>query len=170
MNTLELSDILCEDSYTSLLNPSVKPLNHFIEDVLKMPSITIVNLDSCDEPGSHWVVVYATLDGTIEYFDSYGIKPETLLINKFQNTSCEKLIYSSVFLQGFSTVCGQWCLCYVLTRSRNYTFNEVIASFLLCETSSERDLIINYVINSRFKNNLKTTLQVVDKTFLQNYV
>lgn len=36
----------------------------------------VVNLDTHDKDGSHWVSVYSDLDkGQIYYFDSYGIKP-----------------------------------------------------------------------------------------------
>ena len=53
MNTTELVNILRTDQHTRVLNPAVKPLNHFLEEPLNRPSMTIVNLDSCDEPGSH---------------------------------------------------------------------------------------------------------------------
>ena len=55
MNTTELVNILRTDQHTRVLNPAVKPLNHFLEEPLNRPSMTIVNLDSCDERGSHWV-------------------------------------------------------------------------------------------------------------------
>ena len=48
MNTTELVNILRTDQHTRVLNPAVKPLNHFLGETLNRPSMTIVNLDSCD--------------------------------------------------------------------------------------------------------------------------
>lgn len=37
----------------------------------------VFNLDEHDQPGSHWVAMYADLlKGQVYYFDSYGIRPE----------------------------------------------------------------------------------------------
>lgn len=166
MNSNELLNILLGDNFTCLLNPSVKPWNHFIENKLEKPSMTIVNLDVCSQSGSHWVGVYVPLYGSIEYFDSYGVTPKKHLVDKILELN-QQVIYSSYIFQGFSTVCGQYSLIYLLLRSRNYSFKEVINLFHLCDTSDERDLIINHIINNNFKNILQKKLKVIDEDFLQ---
>lgn len=41
----------------------------------------IINLDSSDNPGTHWVA-YAKLNNYVEYFDSYGdLKPPEEFLN-----------------------------------------------------------------------------------------
>ena len=168
MNTDELTNILIQDEATALLNPAVKPLDHFDSDLIRKPSMTIINLDPCWEAGSHWVAVYIPLHGKAEYFDSYGFKPNDYIVKTLQHLD-QDIIYSSHLLQGFSTVCGQYCLIFLLLRARNYTFNEIMSNMFLCESVSERDTIINMVINNKFSNQLKASLKVLDTTFLQNY-
>mgnify|MGYP001795783191 len=169
MNTTELVNILRTDQHTRVLNPAVKPLNHFLEEPLNRPSMTIVNLDSCDEPGSHWVAVYVPLYGDTEYFDSYGDKPNGLFFLKFQELNT-KIVYSNSSFQGISTVCGQYCLIFLLLRSRNYLLDEIISSLLLCDSPTERDMIVNDRINDFFKNVLKRKLEVVDEKFITNII
>ena len=164
MNSGELLNILQRNEDTTLLNPAVKPLNHFLDDSLERPSMTIVNLDSCDKPGSHWVAVHVPLHGDTEYFDSYGEKPDKDFLLKLQKRN-GRVLLSNYSVQGFSTVCGQYCLLFLLLRSRNYTFHDFITSLLLCELSSERDMIVNEIINMFFKNVLDRRLQVIDKVF-----
>ena len=165
MNSGELLNILQNDQDTTVMNPAVKPLNHFLEDSLERPTMTIVNLDPCDEPGSHWVAVHVPLYGHTEYFDSYGKKPDKNFLLKLQKIN-GKVLLSNCSVQGISTVCGQYCLLFLLLRSRNYTFHDIVTSFLLCESSAERDIIVNDIINSLFKSVLNRRLRVVDEVFI----
>lgn len=163
MNSAELLRILCKDSFTVLLNPAVKPMNHFLADELTKPSMNIINYDFCDKPGSHWVAVYTSIDGNIEYFDSYG-RPPPLALTKKLNFYGDVSI-SSVLLQGLSAVCGQYCLIYLILRARNFSMEEILLVFLSCKTSIERDEIVNVVINHIFSRFLKSPLQVYDPKF-----
>ena len=44
---------------------------------VKHQLVLIFNLDEHDQPGSHWVALYANLkDGQVYFFDSYGTRPE----------------------------------------------------------------------------------------------
>ena len=129
--------------------------------------MTIINLDPCWDSGSHWVAVYIPPHGKTEYFDSYGFKPNDEIVEKLQKFD-DDILYSSYLLQGFSTVCGQYCLIFLLQRARNYTFNEIISSMLLCDSTAERDSVVNMIINKMFSHVLETELKVVDRIFLRN--
>ena len=167
MNSTELQKILEYDEHTNLLNPVVKPLNHFLEEPLNSPSITIVNLDSCDKPGSHWVAVYVPMNGKTEYFDSYGNKPNEQFLFKLQQLKKE-IVYSLFSVQGLSTVCGQYCLLFLLMRSRGFLFHDIISTFLLSEFSTERDLVANFMINHFYENVLNRKLELFDESFIHN--
>lgn len=165
MNTYQLEKILANDSFTSILNPSVKPLDHFLETKLYKPSMTIVNYDTCDKPGSHWVAVYFPTSGNKEFFDSYGMEPrQQEFISKLLETG--ETNYNVFPLQGFSTVCGQYCAIFLLLRARGYSFDEIISYFSFAETSDERDEIVNLIINSRYGKYFSSPLPVYDETMM----
>jgi len=67
----------------------------------------IINLDNSTGQGTHWVC-FSKKDNVINYFDSFGIKPPTELINYFRN--CE-VFYNVDKNQNFDKViCGHLCL------------------------------------------------------------
>ena len=168
MNSTELINILEFDQYTKLLNPVVKPLNHFLEEKLNFPSMSIVNFDLCDKPGSHWVAVYVPMNGRTEYFDSYGNKPNDLILSKLQQIGDNNVIYSVLPIQALSTVCGQYCLLFLLLRSRGFLFHDIMSTFMLSQFSTERDAVANFMINHFFEYVLNRKLEVIDDNFIDN--
>lgn len=68
----------------------------------------ILNLDSSDNPGTHWVA-YVKYNSNSEYFDSFGnLKPPLELIKYLKDTS---LKYNYIQHQTFGTTnCGHLCL------------------------------------------------------------
>lgn len=155
MNTAQILKLLSHDSFASQLNPSVQPINHFLVNSINKPSVTIINYDNCDEPGSHWVCVYCTTSGSIEFFDSYGIRPIIpKLMTKLQANSTKTITYNSFALQGLSTVCGQYCVIFTLLRARGYSFHDVISMFRNCKSKSERDYVVNMVFNRNYSESV----------------
>ena len=69
----------------------------------------IVNLDSIQGPGTHWVC-YRNLDNSVEYFDPFGlIMPHE--VYHYLTSSGKRLIYFQDELQNRDSVlCGYWCL------------------------------------------------------------
>ena len=69
----------------------------------------IVNLDSIQGPGTHWVC-YRNLDNSVEYFDPFGlIMPHE--VYHYLTSSGKRLIYFHDELQNRDSVlCGYWCL------------------------------------------------------------
>ena len=69
----------------------------------------ILNLDSIDGPGTHWVAWYKN-KGTKYYFDSYGIQPPEEM-HKYLKSP---ILYNSIQIQEPGTyICGHLCI-YVL--------------------------------------------------------
>lgn len=165
MNSYQLRDILWADKHTSKFCPSVKPLNHYIDSVIVRPSITILNYDPCDKPGSHWVCVYVSIDGNIEFFDSYGMESMNKALQEKLLGADKMLIHNRIQLQGFSTVCGQYCLAYALLRTRGYTMHEIVDIFQMTDSIIERDNIVNMLINEMYSKQLLKPLHVIDEGF-----
>lgn len=68
----------------------------------------IVNLDSVVGKGTHWVC-YSKRGNNVEYFDSFGVKPPTELINYFGKNA--KITYNCEQIQKIDEIiCGHLCL------------------------------------------------------------
>lgn len=167
MNTQQLLNVLKHDPYTSEFNCKVLPLNHFLEYSATTSSLMIINYDTCDEPGSHWVAVFINKNKKIEYFDSYGMLPiYSSVTEKLSDLSHNKgLAFNKIRFQGNSTVCGQYCLVYLLLKARGYSLKQVQNIFHKTETFVERDLVANYFINEKFGQLFSSPLKVFDNFF-----
>ena len=112
----------------SLLYCSPHFLGCFAEDqvtfisIRSFPVFFIVNVDSSDSSGSHWIAVHLTKT-TIEIFDPLGFQfhlwsrvPCKLLsfINLYSTN--RKLLISNRVQSTSSMLCGFYCLFYVLSR------------------------------------------------------
>lgn len=81
----------------------------------------IINLDSSDGPGTHWVA-YSKKGNKIEYFDSFGnLKPPKELV-KYLSGDCggnkSEIIYNRDVYQTYSsTNCGKLCLKFLLSKN-----------------------------------------------------
>nr|CAD2124556.1 unnamed protein product [Meloidogyne enterolobii] len=94
---------------------------------LTYPAALVVNLDSHQLKGSHWIAIYAY--GTkreVIYFDSLALPVNSVIeekfLNKFSKTIRNKKPYQSIF----EDTCGQHCICFIYFLSLGYTFNKYI--------------------------------------------
>lgn len=85
----------------------------------------IFNLDNHDQSGSHWVALWVSLiDKKIEYFDSYGIRPPTLIrlfIDKLVATcntqDCDVVfLYNRNRYQYGGSECGVFSMYYIIEK------------------------------------------------------
>ena len=73
----------------------------------------IVNLDSNDNPGTHWVAIKKN-NNLAFYFDSFGNLPPPLEIVQYLKGTHIK--YNTARFQNFNTeICGHLCLAFLLT-------------------------------------------------------
>lgn len=122
---------------TLLLDPVTRKVftGVFASDLLPkhlsyLPAALVCNTDPSDEPGEHWVAIYVDGNGHGEYFDSYGLPPLQNSIIKFLNECAVNWTYNSKRLQGlFSSVCGYYCIYYLLYRCRGYSLNSIVNDF-----------------------------------------
>ena len=80
----------------------------------------ILNTDSKDKPGTHWLALYASRVGLFEFFDSFGLLPSTYNLESIQPLH---LLYS--FQSPSTFVCGHYCIIYVYLRSRNKSPSQI---------------------------------------------
>ena len=132
MNTLQLLNVLQSDPFTKSVFTSVLPSDHLPDTVSEKPRGFIVNVDSSDGPGTHWIAIYLTRDGEGEFMDSYGQQPSNYSENfeTFLKNNSSTFTYNKYVLQSpWSSVCGQYCLFYALHRCRNIPMSTIINMF-----------------------------------------
>lgn len=90
----------------------------------------IINTDSSDGPGEHWVAVYVD-DKDIEYFDPYGLPPFHEEIASFLERNGRRITINHVTLQtpGYSVTCGHYACLFVLFRGRGLEYESLLRMF-----------------------------------------
>lgn len=112
--------------------------------VANYPCTLIINTDTKNLPGKHWVAIYISSFKEGEYFDSFGCEPPqdvALWMNKF-TIKWNKL--HSVRLQNpLSTACGKYVLFFVNERPlvNNYS---VMKSVFTADTVVNDDYVKQY--------------------------
>jgi hypothetical protein len=129
----------------------VFPSDQLPSKVAVFPACFVNNTDPSGKPGSHWVAIYIDSNKRGEYFDSYGRPPEILAIKSFLNEYSECWGYNEKRLQGlFSSVCGHYCIYFILQRA----FGTPMSSFLdkfSSEEYEENDHLITEWLNENFE-------------------
>ena len=120
-----------------------------LPDQIRKKECGIINLDSIEGEGTHWVC-YRNIDkNMVEYFDPFGlIMPHE--IHHYLVTSGKKVIFCQDEIQNRNTVlCGYWCLYYLIERQKGKSILDVIHHEDFDEDS---DFIKDYFINHKFIN------------------
>ena len=114
--------------------------------ILKPTSFIIINLDTSDRPGSHWVAL-GIFTNSIEVFDSLGFDllswptvPHGLL-SFLHRVSFRKRIKVIPRIQSKrSTLCGIFCVFYIILRSR-FSLPTILAYFSSSLATNDSKLI-----------------------------
>ena len=85
----------------------------------QLPHALIVNTDSSNLPGKHWIAIYLAGSGHGEVMDSYGLLPPTM-VQRWLNENTQHWISNPYLIQPpESDSCGQFCAYYLIRRSQN---------------------------------------------------
>ena len=87
----------------------------------------IINLDPAHKEGSHWVAVFFDrTTGSVDYFDSYGLKPKNVHIIRFlKRNSVFKHYNLHTYQSPCSVICGQYSLYFLFHRSHGHPMKVV---------------------------------------------
>jgi hypothetical protein len=155
MDSDQIERAIAQDPATNNIFGGVYPRDDFIllnidedtEDVL-----FICNLDNCNKPGSHWIVIERHRRDIL-YFDSYGLPPiHQDLTTKLINMTQSNITWNNTPLQDNTNVCGQYCIVYCLLRARQVPFKDIIKTLQHNDQLSKhiRDHVVATIINQRF--------------------
>ena len=94
------------------------------------PTAIVCNTHDADQPGEHWIAMYVDTKRRGDYFDPYGMEPQYIEFKNFMNEHCSEWVPNDRTLQSpMSTVCGQYCVAFVLLRCRNVSMHEFTRLF-----------------------------------------
>lgn len=119
MNTNTIDKILGE--FPSFLGAYPADL-HCLPVILNYPSGLVVNSDSCDSPGAHWVAIYFKNRGKCFYFDSYGLPPLLKSHRDFIYRYSKTVDYNCFTVQGpLSITCAGHSIFFLTKIFQGYT-------------------------------------------------
>lgn len=121
-----------------------------LPNTISVPCGVIVNSDPQNKPGEHWTAIYIDKFRIGEYFCSYGYPPIVQQHRRFLSNNCRRWTHSSKEIQDFgSSVCGQYCLLYLLMKAHGRS----LADFqnLFTDSRAINDKRLTSLFQRRFK-------------------
>lgn len=107
----------------------------------KLPAFYVVNYDSNDEPGEHWVAIHLFEPNEGEYFDPFGLPPLHPALREFMQTNCKSWTYSIKDIQHAQSIkCGSFCVNFVRERSRGLSYRTFLSKFERASLLNDRKL------------------------------
>ena len=109
----------------------------------RRPVAFILNTDSIEEPGEHWVALYLKKDGTCIYFDPFGLPPlHKDFIKYIKINSPNGVQYSSLSIQNIlSPMCGLYCIEFVRAMNKRQSLPIFLNNFTKCTKCNDKNLI-----------------------------
>lgn len=108
----------------------VYPRDCLPKNIKDTPAAFIVNTDSSDETGEHWVAIFIPKRSIGEYFDPFGLPPLHEDFTFFLNNNCENWVYNSLPVQHHeSKACGKFCIGFIKARNRRISFSDFVSDF-----------------------------------------
>ena len=125
----------------------------------EFPAAYIANTEPSDMSGQHWVAFYCVND-TIECFDSFGRNPAEYSEHLAAWINDDyKIVQIETLQSDDSTVCGQYCMFFVLLRAYGFSYEDVMSA--LTSDTVVNDRFVCKFINRFFK--MRTVVR--DKQF-----
>jgi hypothetical protein len=148
MNAGELADIgdhLLKHTPIEFLG--VFPRDHLPKEkeIPRYPACLIVNTDTSDGPGIHWVAIIHLSRSASEFFDSLAFPPSVYDI------SVPKLQKQSLYAiqSPISKACGQHCLFYLNSRAHGEPLTCFYSHFSRSQLDSNDSIVMSFVKRAR---------------------
>ena len=124
----------------------VYPIDLIPQD-LPIPSIIVVNLDSSEKKGSHWVVLHYQRKH-VECFDSVGKQPNKEIHNLLSSKRFTYKYNKKRLQSPYTESCGLFCFYYSYYSCRKINYNVILTNFsrnLQCNEDIVKRLYIEIV-------------------------
>ena len=137
MNTMQLIKCIQQDVKARRIFKGVYPhdwlplaLEKIKQD--RNPSLVFVNTSDSSGTGEHWVSLWVSKTGHVEYFCSFGLPPPHPNIHNilFQCSPAAKVVYNHRSIQHVSSIaCGLYVLYYAIMKARGYSMRQLLSPF-----------------------------------------
>lgn len=126
MNNIEIHQILKRYECFSGVFPS-----DLLPKLTRVPIALVVNTESSDKNGQHWIGLFIDENLKGEIFDSFGRAVLPDLIIDYMKRYCKGGIKISNFAiqHNDSIVCGAYAILFVVYRSLGYSFLDFLNTF-----------------------------------------
>ena len=120
---METDKISCLLAFDPLMCPYAVVAKDRLPDIVSTyPSAFVCNTHDSDQPGEHRIAMY--VDECGDYFDPYGLEPEHSEFTNFMNKHCSEWSSNDrIYQSPISTVCGQYCVAFLMFRCRNVSMH-----------------------------------------------
>ena len=129
MNTYQLKCAINHDCNMRNAICDVYPADE-IPRTLRMCKKNIVNTDPHRKTGKQWITFFYD-DDTLECFDSYGRSPDgySVYLRQFMGIFYRIKVNKKRLQSNDTAICGQYCLFYVMCRTRGYSMDQITDMF-----------------------------------------
>ena len=93
-----------------------------------IPCFIVLNTDTTGKSGRHWIAMFLNSEMS-EFFDSLGQSPtyyHKSWHNLLQNFSTEYMFNTECIQTEDSTLCGQYCIYYIMMRNAGIEFSNIL--------------------------------------------
>lgn len=118
------------------------------EAVSRRPCAYIANTAPAQNPGEHWVCFYFNKLPPHEYFDSYGGEPPKHFKHFLERNDFKR--NTRLIQHPSTTVCGQYCLYFILMRSKGIPFESFVNNFSKTDLLNN-DATVNRAVEAYYK-------------------
>jgi len=131
MNSNDIIRIIMSNKRASRMFKGVYPRDKLPTKIDKRSRrVYIINTDSSDKKGEHWVAVNFNPNGIAEYFDSFGFSPTHSEIKEFITNNSRSWVYNRRLLQNLiSSYCGFYVVYFVFMKSRGASLHQLLGVF-----------------------------------------
>ena len=137
LNSLQIHEIIRKDLYAKWDFKSVLPRDRLPSRVV-YPSSYVVNTHESSKKGEHWLALYFDKTGYCTFFDPFGLSPSFYGFDNYLKKTSRGFTFNTQQIQSVtSSVCGYYCIYFVLLMSRNFTLKEILMFF------DKKDFIYN---------------------------
>ena len=129
MNTLQINRIIAKDHYAKKYYLGTVAFDQ-LPKYIKYPSCLIVNNQSSNQPGQHWIAIYFEKNRKAEFFDSFGQGAKYYNLENYIRIRSKGYVNNNVQLQSNdSNFCGYYCVLFILLKSRGWTLRKILKQF-----------------------------------------
>ena len=145
MNNFDLEQKILTDPLASHVFGGVLAADELPHRIKQKPVFYIVNTDTSDKSGKHWIVIY---NGKYtEYFDPLAESPNRIIEQYLSRISQNGYLRISPVQGQQSRNCGQFCLYYCYYRVRNFSMDCIVNSLTL-DFAMNDYIVDQFVVNS----------------------